>query len=187
MPGHNAPQQRRGVEIRIVGFGADGSGVAEHIGAGQSVATCHFGEPLIPAGRVAHFEIHPVQFKPVHRVGVIGWPLCKVVILKVSLGDGNMEFAGASDALTIWRNNNGGIETALVGCPGALKEGDLNMHITIASELTCQRETRPALHIFSGGVRRALWSTIRWVATQGQFGQEHHVGTGTGTSAHALP
>ena len=122
-----------------------------------------------------------------HRVGVLGWPLRKVVILKVSLGDGNMEFAGASDALTVWRNNDGGIETALVGCSGALKERDLHVDITVAGELTCERETGSAIHIFSGGVRGALGSTIRGVATQGQFGQEHHVGTGTGTSTHALP
>ena len=165
MTGHNPPQQRSGIEVRVVGFGAYGSGITQHIGAGQGVATRHFGEPLIPTGRVAHFEIHAVQFKPVHRVGVIGWPLRKVVIFKVSLGDRNMEFAGASDALTVWRNNDGGIETALVGCSGALKERDLHVYITVAGELTRERETRSAIHILSGGVRAAIGSTIRRVAT----------------------
>ena len=76
-----------------------------------------------------------------------------------------MEFAGASDAPTIRRNNDGGVETALVGCPGALKERDLHVHITVAGELTRERETRSAIHIFSGGVRGALGPPIRRVAT----------------------
>ena len=98
-----------------------------------------------------------------------------------------MEFASASHALSVRRNNDGSIEAALVGSPGALKEGDLHMHIAVPGELTRQRETWATLYVLSGGVRRALGARIRGVATEGQFGQEHHVGTGTGTSAHALP
>ena len=145
MTGHNAPQQRSGIEVRVVGFGAYGGGVAEHIGAGQSVATRHFGEPLVPAGGVAHLEVHAVQFETVDWVGVIGWPLREIVILEVSFGDRNVEFTGASDALTVRRNNDGGIETALVGCPRALKEGDLHVHVTVPGEFTRQRKTWPAL------------------------------------------
>ena len=143
--GHNPPQQWCGVEIRVVGFGADGGGVTEHVSAGECIATRHFREPLIPAGRVAHLEVHAVQFKTVHWVGVIGWPLRKVVILEIALGHWNVEFAGTPYAFTVRRNNDGAVETALVGCPGALKEGDLHVHVTFPGEFTRQRKTWPAL------------------------------------------
>jgi hypothetical protein len=52
----------------------------------------------------------------------------------------------------------------LVGCSGALKERDLHVYITVAGELTCERETGSTIYIFSGGVSGALGSTIRRVA-----------------------
>ena len=102
-----------------------------------------------------------------HRVGVIGRPLREVVILEVSLGDRDMEFAGASHALTVRRDNDGGIEAALVGSPRALKEGDLDMYIAVPGEFARERDTRAALYVLSGGIRRAFGARIRGVATQG--------------------
>ena len=43
--------QRLGVEVGVVGLGADGGRVDEHLGAAEGVEPRDLGEPLVPAGR----------------------------------------------------------------------------------------------------------------------------------------
>ena len=103
--------ERLGVELRVVGLGADRGGIDDHLGALERVQARDLGEPLVPTGREADRRARHLR----HRVA--GVADAEVLVLVVARGDGQVHLARARDERTIGRDDDRGVvtETAVVG------------------------------------------------------------------------
>ena len=112
------------------------------------------------------------------RVGVICRTLSKVVILEVTFGHRDVQFARASYAFPGGCNDCRCIETTLILGSRALEQRYLYMDVTLSGQLSCQRETGSTLEIFCGGISRPVRLGICRIATEREFRQKNDVGAG---------
>ena len=96
--------QRLGVELRVVGLGADRGRVHQHVGARQRVRPRELGEPLVPAGREADLARADLDHR---KAGVAGR---EAQVLEIAGERGDMQLAGAGEQAAVRRHADRGVE-----------------------------------------------------------------------------
>ena len=102
---HPLPE-RLGVEVGVVGLGADRGRVDQHLGAGEAVGAGDLREPLVPAGRQPELRLAEGDQREGARAGRAG---PEVVVLVVAGGDRDVELAGAADQLAVGGDDDRGV------------------------------------------------------------------------------
>ena len=101
--------ERLGVEVGMVGLGADRGGVHDHVGAEQRVRPRDLGEPLVPTGREAEARVVEIDDR---EAGVAG---PEVAVLVVARGDRQVQLARARDERAVGRDDDRGVVAERVG------------------------------------------------------------------------
>ncbi len=111
--------ERLGVEVGVIGLGADRGWIDEYFGPSEAVGAGDLGEPLVPAGRQAQLGLAEGEDREGIRAGRAG---PEVAVLVVAGGDRDVELAGAGDELAVGSDDDRGVEPEPVLALGPLVE-----------------------------------------------------------------
>ncbi len=170
--------QRLGVELGVVGLGADRRRIDQDLGTGERVCAGELRKPLVPARRaakpcgvIATRERHDRERVPVRR------PRPEVMILVVARGHGDVKLAGARDEAAVGAHDDRRVVAEAVVGVGALVERCVYVGTGLERERGCEGERRPSLELLGLGSRRAgaIWCDGE-VAREGQLLKAHDAG-----------
>ena len=125
LPDDDVLPQRLGVEVGVVGLGADRGRVAEHLGAGEaSRARATSGNHS--SQQVGSPSLSDGSPRPQTGIGLVGRARPEVLVLVVAGGDRDVGLAGAGHDLPARGHDDGGVEAepvALVGSARRARRG----------------------------------------------------------------
>ena len=140
--------QRLGVEVGMIGLGADRGGVHDHVGAEQRVRPRHLREPLVPARREAEPRVGEVD----HREPGVARP--EVAILVVARGDRQVDLARARDERAVGRDDDRGVVARRL-----LRASSARVRTATRARTRRSRAARPAANVWVGPPGSASGST----------------------------
>ena len=181
---HRVPQ-RLGVEAGVVGLGADGRGVDQHLGPGQGVGAAQLGEPLVPTGGEAEAGLVDRH----HREAPVSSD--EVAVLVVAGRHRDVHLPGGRHQRPVRRHQDGGVVAAAVGRRAPLGVGHrlvergVDEHAVVGRQHLGQPQGGAAGERLGLGPARA-WPPVRHreVRAQGELLEAHHPRPLRGSQAH---